>query len=175
MKAKQTVLVIAFAAILVASIPVIAPSLRSNLGDPIGNYNFRVEIEGVDAGFFKSVDGISVETEVIEYQDANDPLTHKRPGRTKYSNIVLKRGFINDPALLEWYQRVIRSGEGNSTQAERKSISIIILKNDGSEARTYNYFDCFPTSYSLTPLDVDDKNSPLTETFKFACERWIVP
>ena len=172
MKTNQKFLVIAFAAIVLASIPVLAPPRI----DPITNFSFRLEIDKVDAGFFKSVDGISVETEVVEYQEGGiNELTHKRHGKTKYSNIVLKRGFINDPALLEWYQQVIKAGEANSTQVLRKSISVIILKRDGTEAGRYNYFECFPVSYSLTPLDVDDKNNPLTETFKFACERWIVP
>jgi|GEM_PF-2094568 len=33
----------------------------------VGEYNFRVEIDGVNAGQFQSVDGLSIEIEVIEY------------------------------------------------------------------------------------------------------------
>ena len=32
-------------------------------GDPIGNYNFRVEIDGIDAGQFTGVDGLQIEQE----------------------------------------------------------------------------------------------------------------
>ncbi|MCB1219403.1 MAG: type VI secretion system tube protein Hcp [Planctomycetales bacterium] len=44
-------------------------------------------------------DGSSVPG-VIEYQDGNDLILRKRPGRTKYSNITLKRGFIDDGTLI---------------------------------------------------------------------------
>ncbi len=42
-----------------------APARRTEYGDPIGNYNFKVTIDGVDAGQFTAVDGLSVEQEVV--------------------------------------------------------------------------------------------------------------
>jgi type VI protein secretion system component Hcp len=36
---------------------------------------------------------------VTEYQNGDDPLLRKRPGRTKYSNITLKRGYVSDGEL----------------------------------------------------------------------------
>lgn len=51
--------------------------------DHMGAYNFMVEISGVSAGYFKGVDGLSAEIEVIEYQDGDDIILRKRPGRTK--------------------------------------------------------------------------------------------
>jgi hypothetical protein len=60
--------------------------------DHIGAYNFMVDIEGVNAGYFKNVDGISAEIEVIEYQNGDDPMTlRKRPGRAK---VVLTGGYL---------------------------------------------------------------------------------
>lgn len=50
-------------------------------------------------GAFKNVDGLSVEQEVIEYQDGTDAATRKRPGRTKYNNITLKRGIMRPPPI----------------------------------------------------------------------------
>ena len=63
--------------------------------DYVGQFNFSVEIENVTVGRFKSVDGLDSETEVIEYQDGDDMILRKRPGRTKYSNVVLKRGYAD--------------------------------------------------------------------------------
>ena len=40
--------------------------------DHVGAYNFTVEISGVAAGYFKGVDGLSAEIEVIEFQDGDD-------------------------------------------------------------------------------------------------------
>ncbi|OJJ19575.1 hypothetical protein BKI52_22470 [marine bacterium AO1-C] len=40
--------------------------------DHVGAYNFMVEISGVAAGYFKGVDGLNAEIEVIEFQDGDD-------------------------------------------------------------------------------------------------------
>src|SRR6185436_16886824 len=40
-------------------------------------FSFRVEIEGIDAGFFKSVGGLSIETEVIEFREGGSDVIHK--------------------------------------------------------------------------------------------------
>jgi len=40
--------------------------------DHVGAYNFMVEISGVAAGYFKGVDGLQTELEVIEFQDGDD-------------------------------------------------------------------------------------------------------
>ena len=58
--------------------------------DHIGSYNFRVEIDGVTVGAFQEVSGLEVVTEVVEFQDGADLRRRKRPGRTSFSNIVLK-------------------------------------------------------------------------------------
>ena len=95
--------------------------------DHIGNFNFKIEIEGVTTGAFRNVEGLDSETEVIEYQDGDDLILRKRPGRTKYSNITLKRGYINNTELWEWRKAVI---EG---KVQRKSGSIILCADDGGE------------------------------------------
>ena len=88
--------------------------------DLIGNFNFKVEIEGVTQGAFKNVEGLDSETEVVEYQDGEDIVLRKRPGRTKYSNLTLKRGYINTDELWNWRKAVIDG------KVERKSGSVIL-------------------------------------------------
>ncbi|MEE9323465.1 MAG: hypothetical protein V3U72_02875, partial [Candidatus Aenigmarchaeota archaeon] len=66
---------IAFVAIAVFSSGVLAPTRRTeDFGDPIGNYNFKVEIAGIEAGYFTSVDGLTIEHEVIEYMNGDELL-----------------------------------------------------------------------------------------------------
>lgn len=64
-------------------------------------YRFAVEIEGVTTGAFQEVSGLSMEVEVVEYLDGDDLLLRKRSGRTKYSNITLKRGYVGDDRALQ--------------------------------------------------------------------------
>ncbi len=115
--------------------------------DHIGNFNFKVEVEGVTTGAFRNVEGLDSETEIVEYQDGDDLILRKRPGRTKYSNVTLKRGYINNTELWEWRKAVI---EGKVT---RKSGSIILCSDDGTEVMRYNFFEAWPTKWKGFTLD----------------------
>lgn len=116
--------------------------------DHIGHYNFKVEIEGVTVGAFKEVGGLESETEIIEYQDGDDITLRKRPGRTKYSNIVLKRGYVATDELWKWRKQVV---EGKT---ERKSGSVILLADDGqTEVVRYNFFEAWPCKWKGFQLD----------------------
>jgi phage tail-like protein len=115
--------------------------------DHIGNFNFKVEIEGVTTGAFRNVEGLDSETEIVEYQDGDDLILRKRPGRTKYSNVTLKRGYVNNTELWEWRKAVI---EG---KVQRKSGSIILCADDGAEIMRYNFFEAWPTKWKGFTLD----------------------
>jgi len=122
------------------------PNRRQEL-DPIGNFNFKVEIEGVTQGAFRNVEGLDSETEIVEFQDGDDIILRKRPGRTKYSNITLKRGYINTTELWDWRKKVI---EG---VVERKAGSVILCADDGSEVMRYNFFEAWPSKWKGFTLD----------------------
>jgi len=116
--------------------------------DHIGNFNFRVEIEGVDAGAFREVSGLEVITEVVEYQDGDDRVLRKRPGRTTYSNIVLTKGYTATDALWEWMNAVIAG------TIERKSISIALYGDDATtEIVRYNVHEAWPCRWKGFALD----------------------
>lgn len=123
------------------------PNRRKEL-DPIGNFNFKVEIEGVTQGAFRNVEGLDSETEVVEFQDGDDIILRKRPGRTKYSNITLKRGYINTTELWDWRKKVIDG------VIERKSGSVILVADDGqTEIMRYNFFEAWPSKWKGFTLD----------------------
>ncbi|HAN31259.1 MAG TPA: phage tail protein [Myxococcales bacterium] len=115
--------------------------------DHIVNFNFKIEIEGVTTGAFRNVEGLDSETEIIEYQDGDDLILRKRPGRTKYSNVTFKRGYINNTELWEWRKAVV---EGKVT---RKSGSIILCADNGEEIMRYNFFEAWPTKWKGFTLD----------------------
>ena len=63
---------------------------------------FALELEGVELARFTGCSGLSYTTEVVEYQDTvgGKIVIRKRPGRTKYDDIVLKRGLSADSASM---------------------------------------------------------------------------
>jgi phage tail-like protein len=119
-------------------------SFSKAYGDYLPAHNFKLEIDGVLVGGFEQA-----------YKDGDDMLTHKRPGKPKYQNIVLKRGFVADPALLEWTKAALDG------KVERKSGSIIYLDREGNDVlRTSEWFECWPVrmaskdvGYGVTLVD----------------------
>jgi len=117
--------------------------------DHIGQFNFIIEIEGLTAGRFKAVDGLDSETEVIEYQDGDDLILRKRPGRTKYSNVVLKRGYADKSMEELWaWRKSVMDGK-----VERKSGSVVLQNDHGVEICRYNFFHAWPCKWKGWDLD----------------------
>ena len=115
--------------------------------DHLVSSKFKIEIEGVTVGAFAALDGMESTTEVVNYADGDDIVERKRPGRTRYSNIVLRRGYVNTDELWKWYKAVI---EG---RVERKSGSVILSGDDGSEILRYNFFEAWPCKRKGFTLD----------------------
>ncbi|MBN1608732.1 MAG: phage tail protein [Polyangiaceae bacterium] len=149
-------------ALVAAGVVLMAPNRRQH--DYIGAYNFKVEIEGITVGAFKAVHGLESFTEVIEYQDGDDIILRKRPGITKYSNIVLDRGYVNTDELWDWRKKVI---EG---KIERKSGSVILCADDASEIMRYNFFEAWPTRWSGFDLAGGESDAAV-ETIEIATEK----
>lgn len=128
-------------------------------------YSFRVEIEGVDAGQFDSVDGLSLSVEPIEYREGQDAsLTRKLPGPVNYGNITLKKGYIASSDLNDWIE------EARFGNLQQKSVSIVLInKATGDEVKRWNCFGCFPKSWKVSGLD-GKGNDVLTEEMVIVIE-----
>ena len=74
--------------------------------DHNGSHRFKVEIEGVEAGRFQAVSEFGAEVEVIEFEDGDDLLLRKHPGRVRCDDVVLTKGYINTTVLWDWRQAV---------------------------------------------------------------------
>ncbi|MCO5186573.1 MAG: phage tail protein [Anaerolineae bacterium] len=138
------------------------PSRRTEL-DHVGAYNFSVEISGVNAGYFKSVSGLSAELEVLEFQDGDDLFLRKRPGRAKFGNVTLTKGYIVTQDLQDWW-RAARNG-----QYDRRDVSIILKDNAGGEIRRWNLYGCWPCKWETNAL-VGNSNTLLEETITLVVE-----
>ena len=79
------------------------------------------------------------------------------PGDAHYGSITIRSRVGKDnTALHQWYQD---TSQGKNI---RKSISVIALKRDGSEARRWNFFECFPTRWEAA--DYSPSSDARTET-----------
>ncbi len=72
--------------------------------DPFATFKFHVEIGEIKEAAFTECSGLELATDVFEYQEGGlNEYSHKLPGRTKLSNVTLKRGFAKSNELYKWY------------------------------------------------------------------------
>ena len=161
---QKTITLFVIVLSMLIAIPAVAAPNSTN--DTVSKYSFRLEIEGVDAGQFSSVDGLSIEQEVIEYQNGDDPLLRKRPGRVKYGDITLTKEYAASSVLNDWIETA-RSGNGSY---DRKNLSIIMVDQGGTELKRWNLFQSFPKSWALSTLDNGSGDKSLSETLIIVCE-----
>jgi phage tail-like protein len=110
--------------------------------DPYGNFRFSVEIDGIVRAAFRECTGVESTVDVKEYREGGDNTTvRKLPGLTKYSNIQLKWGMLDDTQLYEWHRDVIRG------DFERKNGSIVLFGRDGGEVARWNFVRAWPTKW----------------------------
>ena len=101
--------------------------------DPLPVFCFRVEINGLADSklFFKSVSGLTYETEVVDYKEGGQNLTTRRlVGATKWPNIVLKKGFTGasgSGSLITWRREWMN--ESATAKLTRQDGKIIQLSN----------------------------------------------
>lgn len=72
--------------------------------DHVGAFNFTVEIEGVNAGYFKGVDGLNAEVELVQHDEGDYVFLRQRAAKAGYGNITLKRGYTATDDLFEWWK-----------------------------------------------------------------------
>lgn len=121
---------------------------------------FALELEGIELARFTGCTGLSINTEVVEYQDTlanGNPVIRKRPGRTKYEDIVLKRGLSADKAITDWHQKVVDGA------VERSNGSIVIYDSTGAEVDRWNFEAGWPSKWSGGDLSADTDDVMIEE------------
>ena len=134
------------------------------MADPIRNFRFRVELDGITDAGFTEASGFDSTTDVIEYREGNDPAhVRKLPGLTKFGDITLKYGLTEDTRLFDWRQEII---DGDIT---RKTVYVIALDEQGNEKARWQCDNAWPSK--LDPADFNAKgNDVAINTLTITCE-----
>jgi phage tail-like protein len=138
--------------------------------DPLRNFRFRVEIDGLPDAAFSEVTIGPISVDVIEYREGNEP-THVRklPGLVRFGVVTLKRGIICSGGgaldLFAWLSSVIA---GDMTSA-RRTVQITVLDEAGNDCARFKVFSAWPVKY--VPSDLDGRgNEVLVELLELANE-----
>jgi phage tail-like protein len=137
---------------------------KNTRNDPYGRFNFLLEIDGVAMAGFTAVSGLTTETSVIEYREGSDRTPpRKLPGLTKYSNIVLKRGWTKDRALWDWRKTVVDGA------VRRANGSIILLGDSRQPVARWNFREAWPCKWEGPALNAKSSEVAI-ETLELAHE-----
>jgi len=135
--------------------------LKGTTKNPAGDFNqshqFTIEIEGITIGGVNKVDGLETEHEVTQYQDSDDLRNRARPGKAKVKKVTIERDWASNSELFDWFNKVY---EGN---VERKSMSIVLLTDNGNETMRFNLTDAWPSKWQLSNLNAR-QSGHVTET-----------
>jgi phage tail-like protein len=140
---------------------------NDNRKDPLPVFCFLVQMEiqgyGTIDTFFKSVGGLKMETEVIPVREGGaNNTTFQLVGATKWSNIVLKKGFTKDSSLVRWRQDWIQG-----TMNRISSGTIVQLNTAKQPQATWTFFNGWPCKWEISEFDAS-KSELAIETLEIA-------
>ncbi len=124
---------------------------------PIPTYRFIVTV-GNEKIAFKSVSGLQMAVEKIEYKDGAGGL-FKMPGQSQGISLTLKRGVIKgQKQLYTWISSI------SLNQVEKKDISISLTNDVGTELLvTWNISNAFPIKLSAPNFDASSNEVAIEE------------
>jgi len=126
--------------------------------DHQGGFRFELEFGSLKAGGFRSVDGLGVSTELIEYQSGKDKYARQIPGRPKIAPVVLKKGYVNTSVLWDWMKSTMDG------KMKFENVSVILMDDSGQdELARYDLLDTWPSRWSGWQLDANGSNAMVEE------------
>jgi phage tail-like protein len=120
--------------------------------DAYTNCRFYVKIDDMTQAVFSEVTGLQIETVVQEYEEGgNNGFVHRLPGRTKVSNLTLKRGITKSNEFFKWYASIATG------KIERKNISVIMHDAEGAVLMRWEFLRAYPVKWIGPQFSADGK------------------
>ena len=148
--------------------PVSGETKTAKRVDPFATCKFHVEIGEIKEAAFRECSGLEITTDVFEYQEGGlNEYSHKLPGRTKLSNVTLKRGFATSNELYNWYLEMEQDLlQGKSIT--RKQVTITLYStSEPKELMNWTLNDAFPVKW-VGPAFKAGEAAVAIETIEFA-------
>ena len=135
--------------------------------DGVANCRFYVKIDGMTTAVFTEMSGLQVETVVTEYEEGgNNGFVHRLPGRTKVSNLTLKRGIVDSNEFFNWYSEILQG------KLKYRHVDVLVYDAEGKELAKWSFANAFPVKWIGPQLAADGKNAAI-ETLELAHEGLI--
>jgi phage tail-like protein len=132
---------------------------------PVG-FHFKVEVQGLTAQEddvrFSEVGGLAVEMGTEEVAEGGENrFIQKYPTRTKYPELVLKRGLLANSKIEEWIKECLEN-----YNIQPKNIFVKLLNEAHQPLLTWNIVNAYPTKWAVSDLNAAN-NAVVIESLQF--------
>lgn len=118
---------------------------------------------------FQSVSGLSVEYDTEEYKEGGENrFTHKLPVRTKYADLVLKRGMLTNSDLTKWLLKAFRDREFSPSD-----LNVILMNEKSEPLRTWKVAHAVPKKWLISDLNAGE-NAIVVETMELTYQYFTI-
>lgn len=112
---------------------------------------------------FQSVSGLSVEYDYENFKEGGENrFEHKLPVRTKYADMVLKRGMLTDSKVIAWFLDAFRD-----RKFEPADINVILMNEKSAPLRTWKVAHAIPKKWLISDLNANE-NALVVETMELS-------
>jgi phage tail-like protein len=127
---------------------------QSGYYPPVG-FHFKVEFEGLGNANdvkFQSVSGLSVDIETEEIAEGGENrFKHKLPVKTKFPNLVLKRGMLLNSDLITWCKDAIENFKFSP-----KNLTVKLLNEEHEPLVTWKINHAFPVKWDVEAFSAEE-------------------
>lgn len=135
--------------------------------DPYGGHYFALEINNQQIAHFLECSGLKTTATVFEIEEGGlNGLTHKRPGQSKWENIVLRYATSISVDLMTWRDQFLRDQFSSRPQ---NTGAIVLYDTNHNVVRRYNFKNAWPVSWEGPSLNAGSSELAV-ETIEIAHE-----
>lgn len=133
---------------------------------PVG-FHFKVEfkLNGVLEGDarFQEVSGLTAELGIEELNEGGENrFSHRLPTRSKYGNLVLKRGMLKDSKLIEWFRDAVENFEFKPAD-----VLVTLLNEEHKPLVGWSFVKAWPVKWVVSDFKAQE-GSIVVETIELA-------
>lgn len=141
-------------------------------GDSLTSHNFGLQIDGVMVEYLAEVSGLSMEQDVITYQQnasQGAPVVRNLPGVKKNGTCTVVRGMTQSASFTQW----INDSVAGQMSTARKNASIIMMDYQNNPVKRYNLRNAWCSKIDTSTVKAGEA-AALTETVTITFEELVI-
>jgi phage tail-like protein len=135
---------------------------------PPWGFYYKVEFllsgpSSADDARFQTISGLSVEYDYESFKEGGENrFEHKLPVRTKYADMVLKRGMLTDSNVIKWILAAFRDREFSPAD-----VNVTLMNEAGDPLRVWKVAHAIPKKWLVSDFNANE-SSVVIETMEIS-------